>query len=265
MKTLIVALAVLASFPAAHAQAPAEGRMVQVTAPSWHTGQSWSVQTPLLQGGVQMGRPEGGVQSPPRDSPTAFTTYKFQVLGRRTLRYEEQDGSAHIGQAVPPEDCWLVGVTAGPQSSAYPVTSYHLYFRGDDLSLREVHLILRNGRGGYFMYSGTRVSNDDEAKAALVVDRAPYCNSMEPFLMDWPRFPLTVGSDGAGEKRVSHETVTQTGTAEGAGIRVVLQTSRETATQTWLPGDPWWRSAERDGLRKSRLILGEQRPAHQVE
>ena len=265
MKTLIVALAAFACLPAAHAQAPAEGRTVQVTAPSWHAGQSWSVQTPLLQGGVQMGRLQGGVQSPPHDSPTQFTTYKFQVLGRRTLRYEEQDGSAHIGQAVPPEVCWLVNVTPNPQSPAFDGTSYHLYFRADDLSLREVHLILRNGRGGDFMYSGTRVNDDDEAKAVVEVDRGPFCNSMEPFLMDWPRFPLKVGSDDTGKKPSLHESITQTGTTEGLGVRVVLRSGRETATQTWLPGDPWWRFAERDGLRKSRLVLGEQQPAHQVE
>ena len=91
------------------------------------------------------------------------------------------------------------------------------------------------------------------------------CDSMEPFLMDWPHFPLTVGSGGAGKKPLLHEAVTQTGTAEGAGIRVVLRTGRETAAQTWLPGDPWYRSAERDGLRKSRLVVGKQRHAHQVE
>lgn len=263
MKTLVIVLAALACFPAA--QAPVEGQVVQVIAPSWHTGQSWSVQTPLLQGGVALGRLGGGAEAPLRDSPTQFTTYKFQVLGRRTLRYEEQDGSVHIGQAVPPENCWLIGVTPSPQSSAYPVTSYHLYFRADDLSLREVHLILRNGRGGYFMYSGTRVNNDDEAKAALMVDRGPYCSSMEPFLMDWPHFPLTTGGDDAGKKPLLHEAVTQTGTAKGAGIRVALQTGRETATQTWLPGDPWWRFAERDGLRKSRLLRDEQQPSHQVK
>lgn len=260
MNALAILLLLCSSM--AGAQAPEIGVPRSVPAPSWHAGQTWSVREPLLESGPQS---QGGPERAVRDSPTAFTTYQFQVLGRRTLRYEEQDGSAHIGQAVPPEDCWLVSVTPSPQSLAFDDTSYHLCFRADDLSLREVHLILRNGRGGYFMYSGTRVNNDDEAKAVVEVDRGPYCNSLEPFLMDWPHFPLTVGSDGAGKKMVLHEAVTQAGASEGAGIRVVLQTGRETATQTWLPGDPWWRSAERDGLRKLRLVQGEQRPAHQVE
>lgn len=88
---------------------------------------------------------------------------------------------------------------------------------------------------------------------------------MEPLLIDWPRFPLKVGGDETRKKPSLHEAVTQTGTAEGLGVKVVLQSGRETATQTWLPGDLWWRFAERDGLRKSRLVLGEQQPAHQVE
>ena len=187
------------------------------------------------------------------------------MLGQRTLRYEEQDGKEHIGQAVPPEDCWLVSVTPDLQAPAFG-SSYHLYFRADDLSLREVHIILRSGRGGYFMYRGTRVNNDDEANVVVEVDRGPFCTSMDPFLIDWPHFPLTVGSDVAGKKPLLHESTTQSGTAGGGpGIRVVLRSGRETATQTWLPGDPWWRFAERDGLRKSRLVLNEQRPTHQVE
>ena len=253
---LFTLLLLLCSSSMAGAQTPDAGLTRHFTAPSWHEGQQWRVQVPLLQ---------GSVGSSPHDSTTEFTTYKFQVLGRRTLRYEEQDGSAHIGQAMPPEDCWLVSITPSLQSLTFDDTSYHLYFRADDLSLREVHLILRNGRGGYFMYSGTRVNNDDEAKAVVEVDRGPFCNSMEPLLVDWPRFPLKVGGDETRKKPSLHEAITQTGTAEGLGVKVVLQSGRETAPQTWLPGDPWWRFAERDGLRKSRLVLGEQQPAHQVE
>ena len=261
MKTLMVSLVLLCSSMAG-AQVPEIGAPRSVPAPSWYAGQTWTVREPLLM--LQFGpQSQGGSERAIRDSPTKFMTYQFQVLGRRTLRYEEQDGSARIGQAVPPEDCWLVSVTSSPSTS--DDTSYHLYFRADDLSLREVHLIFRNGRGGDFMYSGTRVNDDDEAKAVVEVDRGPYCNSMQPFLMDWPHFPLAVGSNGVGEKPLLHEAVTQTGTAEGADIKVVMRTGRETATQTWLPGDLWWRSAERDGQRKSRLVVGEQRPVHQVE
>ena len=261
MKLLVIWLLLLCS-SVAGVQAQEAGMPRSVMAPSWHMGQQWRVQVPLLKSGPKS---QGGPEVATRDSTAEFTTYKFQVLGRRTLRYEEQDGSAHIGQAVPPEDCWLVSVTPSLHSPGFDGTSHYLYFRADDLSVCEVHLILHGGRGGDFMYSSTRVNDDDEAKSVVEVDRAPCCNSMEPFLIDWPRFPLKVGGDKARKEPLSHEAVTQTGMAEGLGVRVVLRSGRKTATQTWLPGTPWWRFAEWDGLRKSRLILGEQQPAHQVE
>ena len=219
----------------------------QVPAPVWHTGQSWRVQVPW----VLVSHPGRGDRKDtgPTDSTTKFDTYRFKVLGQRKLRFEEQDGNYHIGQAVPSESCWLVNIA--PEGNPAPSESYHCYFRVSDLSLREIYRPgLNGGQGRYFPYSSTRVrhENEDGTPPFVEASREPYRDSVGTLLLDWPRFPLAAGTSS------SVEQVSQTVTPEGAGMRVVLRDDTESTMQIWMPGEPWWRSAERDGRQKSRLL-----------
>lgn len=185
----------------------------QVPAPTWHTGQSWRVQVPE----VYNSHPADGRRKDtgPTDSTTKFDTYRFTVLGLRTLRFKEQDGNYHDGQAVPPETCWLVSIApeGGPEA-AFP---YRCYFRVEDLSLREIFKVTGKGHLAYFVASMTHGPDDGEAKWVHVVKREPYRDSIGPLVLDWPRFPLTTrGAAGA-------ERISQTVTPDGAGLRVVLR------------------------------------------
>ena len=233
---LLLALLLLGLLPAAGAQLPI---------PHWHLGQSWRVQVP-----DQVARFfDHGGQFEVTDSRTRFTVYRFTVQGRRTLRFLEQDGNYHIGQAVPPEACWLVNIT--PERGGSAVKTYHCYFRVSDQSLREIYDAGVKGRGGYFVYSGAWDSDD---KRVVEADREPFRAPFEPIVLDWPCFPLTTRK----ETRTGQSS--QSVTPDGRGVRVVLQSGTESTTQTWFPGDPWWRSADQDGLQKSRLLGAESMP-----
>jgi len=233
-------------FLACFSACPADAQAALFATPVWHTGQQWRVQAPQQVGNLSA---RGGQIT---DSETRFTLYRFTVLGRRTLRFEQQDGHTHIGQAVPPETCWLVTVAAEGDSAATP--PYHCYFRVSDLSLREIYEAGRKGRGGYFIYSTSQANDDSEVKPTLKNIREPYRASIGPLLLDWPCFPLMA--------RSATETgrISQSVTPEGGGVRVVLQSGTESTAQVWMPGDPWWRRAERDGRQKSRLLTGADKP-----
>ena len=238
---VLLTLLLLGGVQAVRAQVPAP---TQVPAPIWHTGQSWRVQVPW----VYVSHPGRGDRKDtgPTDSTTKFDTYRFKVLGQRTLRFEDQDGNYHGGQAVPPETCWLVSIApeGGPEA-AFP---YRCYFRIEDLSLREIFKVTGKGHLPYFIASMTHGPDDGEAKWVHVVKREPYRDSIGPLVLDWPLFPLTTrGATSVGG-------ISQTVTPDGTGVRVVLRSGTESTTQIWMPGEPWWRQAERNGRQKSRLV-----------
>ena len=218
---------------------------VLIAAPHWHTGQWWRIQVAQL----MLSKNHSGIQ----DSPSATVVYRYQVLGKRTLTFEEQDGKDHVGQAVPPEACWLIVVkTEGVSRRDWPV-SCHLYFRADDLSLREI--AEPGGRQGtFYEYSSTHINDDEETKPALIMVRSPYRSELGPPVLDWPCFPLATSSAEISGMRIVKEIEARFNGADTAGAQVTLQSGKDTTTQVWLSGLPWWITADRNGLQQSRLI-----------
>lgn len=232
-----------------------------LTAPTWRVGDWWRIRVPLQTG--HAARADGKPAPKVEDSPTEAVGYRFQVLELQTLRYEYQEGPRHIGQSVPPEECWTVRVTVEPGRNALGRDSYLLYFRRDDRSVRQIVRQAPDGsrRDGDFLYSSTHL--DEESRPKLFRGRSVYRSSIEPVILDWPVFPLTrtilpgeKARAGGQERQSVRSTRVSLRTGQQQALRVTLGRGGVdgTTVQDWAPGYPWWVYSERDGLVKSHLI-----------
>lgn len=242
-RVLLIATLLLYSAHVGYA-APAQKPDVLVAAPQWHMGQWWRVKVSQMT--------MSSTRQDIHDSATDYSVYRYLVAGKRTLTFERQDGKDHVGQAVPPEVCWLVVITLERTSQPIRSVVYHLYFRAEDLSLREV--AEPGGRlETYYDYVGTSVNDDDQTKPVVALTRGPYHATFGPPVLDWPGFPLTADSvPASGTRKVTRITPLSGDTS--AGAEVALRDGTDVTTQIWRPGFPWWVSANRNGLQKSQLI-----------
>ena len=248
-RVLLTAVFLLCSAHVGSAE-PAQKPDILVAAPQWHSGQWWRVKVSQM----TMSSTRQDIQ----DSATDYSVYRYLVVGKRTLTFERQDGKDHVGQAVPPESCWLVVVTLEGPSQPHGPMPYHLYFRVDDLSLREV--AKPQGRlGTYYDYVGTSVNDDDETKPVVILTTGPYRAMFGPPVSDWPGFPLTADSVPASGPRIVARIAPLNGSTS-TGAEVTLRDGTDMTTQIWRPGFPWWVSANRNGLQKSQLIETSDQP-----
>lgn len=268
MGVLLVA-AVTGGSAVLHARPPTPSQPVRsIPAPTWRVGDWWRVRVPLQ---INRARADGGAAQGVRDSPTESVVYRFEVLEPATLRYEEHEGPRHIGQAVPPEECWMVRATPEPGPAGRGNDGYLLYFRKDDRSLRQIVRQSPDGRrrDDDFLYYSTAL--DEESRPKLFRGRGPHRESAGPIILDWPVFPLTPAAPGGTsppERKTSPrglmpQSVRPTRTlhspgpgapAEGLRVTLGLGGAAGSTVQDWAPGYPWWIYAERDGLLKSQLI-----------
>src|SRR5579862_3543929 len=189
----IALIGLLALLPTGARSQPG-GNSLVIAAPKWHTGAWWRVRTALMIGGVKSDdmRP-----SPPiRDSKTAFIVYRYTVLEQQTLKYEDQDDWRHIGQATPPEKCWVVKISAEPGANVPPEQIiWRIYFRIEDLSVREIAYEGPKSSQDFFVYSGT-VIDDDQNHPIVRKERGSLIIELSPFLVwAWPKFPISTSAN----------------------------------------------------------------------